>query len=87
MHTFKVGDFVRFYAGDIKVLGQVIDVNQASEHNSWRKHPEQYPVVVRVANAIKPLPGSVELQHFTFGLDGYATKWEQLAQTNRLETL
>lgn len=84
--NYEIGNFVEFEVGSKKMFGKIVEINPDSEYNSYRKHPEDYPIVVKLSSSIRPI-NSIDISYLTFDKFGYATKWERLAGVNQLKIL
>lgn len=77
------GDWVKVTTPYGKAVGVVEAIDEDSTHNNWRKHPERYPIVVRLQKPYKVF-GKL-ITHMTFDWQGFPTKWERFARINQLE--
>lgn len=82
---YEVGNFVELESPHGTELGQIVGIDYKSVHNSYRKHPDKYPIVVKLGTPFNVFNTTVE--YLTFDESGYATKWERLAGVNKLRVV
>ena len=78
-----LGSWVKVPTMQGETLGVVEAIDENSKYNAWRKHPANYPVVVRLQKPYAVL--GRKYTHMTFDWQGYATRWERFLGINKLE--
>ncbi len=79
----KKGDWVTVVTPYGRAIGTVEAIDTSSEHNAWRKHPEDYPIIVRLQKPYKVF--GKPITHMTFDWQGFPTRWEKFARVNQLK--
>lgn len=79
----KVGTWVKVQTLYGTANGVVETIDENSKHNAWRKHPDKYPIIVKLQKPYCVL-GS-KITHMTFDWQGFPTKWERLLRINQLK--
>lgn len=82
---YEIGNFVEFESPHGTEIGQIVDFDYKYTHNSYRKHPDKYPIIVKLGSPIHLFNTTVEF--LTFDEAGFATKWERLAGVNQLRVI